>query len=246
MKKGQSMRIDKYIALALNISRDEARVLIKDKLVKVNHKIVKKDQKINYLEDIILFNDEEIKYQKHVYLAFNKPLGLLSATKDSRAETIIDYLNFLRKLNLVGRLDKDSEGLILLCDDGELLHRLTAPKYGIEKKYFVRTKNIISPHYLEVFRQGVKLQDNNKKTYITLPAKLDIINDYEAYISIKEGKYHQVREMFKKVGNEVISLKRISFGPIELGNLEQGEYRYLSNDEVTKLYQAVRMEDINE
>nr|WP_276939592.1 16S rRNA pseudouridine(516) synthase [Helcococcus sueciensis] len=165
----------------------------------------------------------------------NKPQGVISATKDY-SKTVIDLLEEKyqnKDIFPVGRLDKDTEGFLLLTNDGKLAHELLSPKKKVNKKYFARVEKGLKKEDIQVFENGVYL---DKENYLTKPAKLEILSDNEAYITIQEGKYHQVKRMFHAVDNSVIYLKRISMGELSLDeNLKLGEYRELTDEEINLL-----------
>lgn len=225
------MRLDKYLADMKVGTRTEVKETIKKGHVKVNDEIIKKaDYKINN-EDIVKVDDEIVNYVEYEYIILNKPQGYLSATEDKYDKTIMELIKSKRKdLVPVGRLDKDTEGLILLTNDGQLNHKLLDPKNHVDKKYYVEVDTKIIDNAQDIFSKPMDLGD-----FITKPAKLEIIDDYHAYLTISEGKFHQVKRMFSKIGSEVIYLKRVSFKNLELGNLQIGEYRYLSDEELYEL-----------
>jgi|SRR5690554_687666 len=231
------MRLDKYLSKAKFITRNEARKLIKSGNVKVNNQVVKKQ---NYLLDvdfdIVLFNDEKLEYSKFHYYMLNKPQGVISATVDKNYKTVRDLIDTPLDLHPVGRLDKDTEGLLLLMDNGLLSHRLTSPKYNIEKKYYVKLKHKLDKSMVDSFLKGLEILDGNINLFITKPAKLEIMTDYEAFVTLTEGKFHQVKRMFEKTNNEVEYLKRVKFGDITLDSkLALGEYRQLTKEEIAHL-----------
>ncbi|MFM1536472.1 16S rRNA pseudouridine(516) synthase, partial [Helcococcus ovis] len=167
-----------------------------------------------------------------IYLMMNKPQGYISATKDYN-DTVLDLLDekFQNKdIFPVGRLDKDTEGLLILTNDGKLAHELLSPKKKVDKKYYAKVDNILSEEDIDKFKDGIYLE---KEQYLTMPAKLEIISNYECYVYIKEGKYHQVKRMLKSCGKEVLYLKRISMGNINLDEtLDLGQYRELTEKEI--------------
>lgn len=229
------MRLDKYLSFCLVKSRQEVKKLIKEKKVYVNNVlIVKEDFKVNEEVDNVICDNEEVSYQKYTYVILNKPAGFVTSTKDND-KTVMELLpNKYSKLSPVGRLDKDTEGLLLFTNDGMTAHNLTSPKKDIKKVYYVELLNSIDESLINVFNSGVTLDDG----YHTLPAELNIIDSYKAYLTISEGKFHQVKRMFISVNNKVTYLKRIKFGSITLDDsLELGHYRELSKSEIEKLLQ---------
>lgn len=222
------MRLDKYLADMKIGTRSEVKELIKKGHIKINDQVVKKtDYKVESI-DIIKYDDQQVDYVEYEYIILNKPQGYLSASEDRYDKTIMELIVSKRKdLVPVGRLDKDSEGLILITNDGQLNHRLLDPKSHVDKKYYVEVDTKIIDNADEVFKEPMDLGD-----FIAKPAKFERIDDYHAYLTISEGKFHQVKRMFSKIGSEVIYLKRISFKNLELGELQIGEYRYLTNEEL--------------
>lgn len=236
----KQVRLDKYLA-DMNVgTRSEVKTLIKKKCVKVNGAIVNKENiKIDMENDEVMLNDSIIKYVEYEYYMLNKPAGVVSATEDSKDRTVVDLIKEnTKELFPVGRLDKDTEGLLILTNDGQLAHNLLSPKKHVDKKYYARIKGVVDIEYIEQFSKGLNINDE----YVTKPALLEIIsvdkenNQSEIYVTITEGKYHQVKRMFKVVGMEVVYLKRVSMGRIILDErLELGEYRLLSDEEVRLL-----------
>ncbi len=230
------MRIDKYLANMGVGTRKEVKDYISKGFILVNGEVVKKvTQQINENEDKIEYKNQEIIYKPYIYLMLNKPQGVISATKDY-SKTVIDLLEEKyqnKDIFPVGRLDKDTEGFLLLTNDGKLAHELLSPKKKVNKKYFVRVEKEIKKEDIQVFENGVYL---DKENYLTKPAKLEILTDNEAFVTIQEGKYHQVKRMFHAVDNSVIYLKRISMAELSLDeNLKLGEYRELTDEEINLL-----------
>lgn len=223
------MRIDKYLANMGVGTRKEVKDYISKGFILVNGEIVKKaTQQINENEDKIEYKNQEIIYKPYIYLMLNKPQGVISATKDY-SKTVIDLLEEKyqnKDIFPVGRLDKDTEGFLLLTNDGKLAHELLSPKKKVNKKYFVRVEKELKKEDIQVFENGVYL---DKENYLTKPAKLEILSDNEAFVTIQEGKYHQVKRMFHSIENEVLELKRIKIAQLELDhNLDLGSYRLLT------------------
>ena len=235
------MRLDKFLANSGIGTRKEVKELLKKRLIKVNDEIVK-DGKIHVdeNEDTVKYKDEIISYKKFVYIMLNKPNGVISATEDKVHKTVIDLLgDEYRTFEVfpVGRLDIDTEGLLLLTNDGVLSHNLLSPNKHVDKKYYVELEKLLTKMDIDKLEKGVELKD-----FTTKDAKVEIIENSEesdkirAYITISEGKFHQVKRMFKAVGNEVRYLKRVKMGTLSLDeNLKLGEYRELTEDELTKL-----------
>lgn len=231
------MRLDKYLAKALNVTRSQALIYINDGKIKVNNSIIKrKDFVINEDIDIVYLENEKIVYRAFVYIMLNKPSGVVSAVKDNIFQTVVDIIKERKDIFPVGRLDKDTEGLLLLTNDGKLTHKLTGPKFHVEKKYFVITKEKIEKEVIEIFSKGLEIRNGSGNLFVTKPAKLELINDTSCYVTINEGKYHQIKNMFLKINNEVKYLKRISMGNLTLDiNLKPGEYRYLNDEEIIEI-----------
>ena len=241
LKKREKMRLDKFLANSGVGTRKEVKELLKKRLIKVNDEIVK-DGKIHVdeNEDTVKYKDEIISYKKFVYIMLNKPNGVISATEDKVHKTVIDLLgDEYRTFEVfpVGRLDIDTEGLLLLTNDGVLSHNLLSPNKHVDKKYYVELEKLLTEMDIAKLEKGVELKD-----FTTKDAKVEIIENGEesdkirVYITISEGKFHQVKRMFKAVGNEVKYLKRVKMGTLSLDeNLKLGEYRELTEDELTKL-----------
>ncbi len=238
-------RLDKILANMGYGSRKDVKKFIKDGKVKVNNVIILNNEfKVNPYEDEIFFNNEEVLYRKYIYIMLNKPQGIVSSTDDPKTRTVIDLLDeeyLIYKPFPVGRLDKDTEGLLMLSNDGKLAHELLSPKKGINKTYYVEVDGFVEDKYIEVFKDGIILEDG----YKTLPASLEIINANiisKVHLTIQEGKFHQVKRMFESIGMKVLFLKRISMGPLALDeSLNPGEYRELTEDEIELLKVHVNM-----
>lgn len=226
------MRIDKLLSNLSYGSRKEVHQLIKSGVVKVNGKVIKnKDLNINPDIDEITVNDEIVKTQLVYYLKMNKPSGYITATKDNFQKTIMDLLPAdLQKLGVkpVGRLDKDTEGLILLTNDGNWAHRIINGKKDIEKCYYFKYVGTLIDKASELVLKGLILDED----FICKPAKLELIENNAGLLTITEGKYHQVKRMIQALGGEVIYLKRLSIDIIELEDLVSGEFKELSLEEI--------------
>jgi 16S rRNA pseudouridine516 synthase len=236
------MRLDKYISFALGKTRSEARNEIKQGKVMVNNQVIRKnDWTVDEYKDQILFDSDPIQYKKFIYIMLNKPSGYLSATKDEELPTVIDLIEEYRHYDLfmVGRLDLDAEGLMILTNDGKFAHQITNPKKDVSKKYYVKVEGEFSLDDVSSFREGLMIYDGNKNLFQTKPATLDIITSNEAYITISEGKYHQVKKMCLKVGKTVTYLKRLQIGGLMLdSNLETGEYREITLEEKERILEG--------
>ena len=231
------IRLDKYLADMGLGTRTEVKKDIKKGRISVNGEIIKSPEyKIDTQTDAVLADGKEIAYEELVYYMLNKPQGVVSATEDRRDKTVLDLISEKKRKDLfpVGRLDKDTEGLLLITNDGELAHNLLAPKKHVDKKYFVRLKAPLSEENRKRLKEGVDIGADK----LTLPAQVFVLNQErdEAEIIIREGKFHQIKRMFHAVGNEVIFLKRLSMGSLVLDeNLLPGEYRLLTPEEIERL-----------
>jgi 16S rRNA pseudouridine516 synthase len=233
------MRLDKLLSNLGFGSRKEVKQLLKSGSVKVNDTVVK-DAKMHVdpVNEIVTLNGERIEYREFVYLMMNKPPGVLSATEDTRDETVIDLLQIEDQVYNpfpVGRLDKDTEGLLLITNDGQLSHRLLSPKKHVPKTYFAVIEGEVTERDIDAFKKGVTLEDG----YLTKPGELKILKSgitSDIELTITEGKFHQVKRMFEAVGKRVVYLKRLSMGSLLLDEtLELGEYRELTDEEVQML-----------
>lgn len=233
------MRIDKLLANMGYGSRKDVKKFLKSGKVTVNGDIIKdgKYQVEPGQETVVIFG-EEVNYREFIYLMMNKPPGVVSATEDVRDETVINLLDDQDAVFQpfpVGRLDKDTEGLLLLTNDGQLAHQLLSPKKDVPKTYFAVIDSAVTYEDVEAFKNGVTLDDG----YRTKPGELEVIKSdtySDIELTITEGKFHQVKRMFEAVGKKVIYLKRLSMGPLELDEaLEPGAYRELTEEEVSIL-----------
>lgn len=233
------MRIDKVLANLGYGSRKEVKKLLKDGAVTVNEKVIKDAKEhVDPNADTITVYGEVIEYKEYIYLMMNKPAGVISATEDGNEETVIDLLepeDVIFSPFPVGRLDKDTEGLLLLTNDGQLAHRLLSPKKHVPKTYFAVIDQEVTEADAAAFRLGVTLDGG----YVTKPGELKILKSgirSDIELTITEGKFHQVKRMFQAIGKQVVYLQRISMGPLELDeSLELGQYRELTDDEISLL-----------
>jgi 16S rRNA pseudouridine516 synthase len=226
------MRLDKYLSDATAYSRREIRTLVSRKSVTVNNMPAKAvDMKVNENTDLVCINGQSVVYRKFIYLMLNKPQGYLSATEDDRDPVVVDLLPEEYKHFApfpVGRLDKDTEGLLLLTNDGQFDHRLMAPGKKVFKRYFVRLAKAVAPEAAAAVEAGIDLGD-----FTTAPGKLHFTSvPQEVFIDIAEGKFHQVKRMFAALDNEVVFLRRTAIGGLQLDPaLKPGECRELTADE---------------
>lgn len=232
------MRLDKYLAEMGVGTRSELKKAVRAGLVQIDGVTAKKpEEKIDPENQIITYQGKEIGYAAFEYYMLNKPAGVVSATEDRFDETVIDLITTKKRKDLfpVGRLDKDTEGLLLITNDGDLAHRLLSPKKHVDKTYFARVQGKVTEEDTKAFAEGVDIGEEK----LTLPAELKIlVSDEisEIELTIREGKFHQVKRMFEAVGKEVIYLKRLTMGPLVLDeSLELGDYRELSKEELEKL-----------
>lgn len=237
-----NIRLDKYLADMGVGSRSQVKQLLKKGVVQVNGTIQKyPDSKIDLKQDIIKINGKTIIYQAYEYYMLNKPSGCVTATEDNYCKTVMDYIktkDTVRKQDLfpVGRLDKDTEGLLLITNDGALAHNLLSPRKHVGKTYFVMIDDPITEEDIAMLETGVSIGDDKP----TLPAGITIMNHSDRRqlkIRITEGRFHQVKRMFEAVGKSVVYLKRLSMGSLHLDDsLHPGEYRKLMDEEIHKLY----------
>ena len=228
------MRLDKALADMGIGTRNEIRKACRACRITVNGDIVKDpSMHINPEEDLISLDEEPILYQKVVYYMLNKPKGVVSSTSD-RDTTVLDLIDCTVKgLFPAGRLDKDTEGLLLITNDGPLAHQLLSPKHHCEKEYLVLTRDAITDSQCEAIRKGVKLG----KGEVSRPAEITVISEKECSLILTEGKYHEIKRMFQALGNEVTGLKRIRMKDLILDEtLKPGEYRALTEEEIASLY----------
>lgn len=238
------LRIDKYLADCGIGTRSEVKKYIKAKQITVNGEVVvKPEQKIDENSDVICFNGQPITYEKYVYYLLHKPAGCVTAKQDNVHKTVMEYFpDEIRTKDIapVGRLDLDTEGLLLFTNDGPLTHHLLSPTHHIPKTYYAVLNKEVPEMAVELFKNGVDIGDDKP----TLPAELTILpvstyengeDVYSAELTISEGRFHQVKRMFEAVGCTVTYLKRLSMGSLTLGNLEKGEYRKLTEEEIIEL-----------
>lgn len=231
------MRLDKLLANTGFGSRKDVKLLIRKGHVTVNNEVVKSNQlHVDEHNDMIMVKNNRVHYRKHIYLMMNKPPNYISATEDRYDKTVLDLLE-LEHAHFqpfpVGRLDKDTEGLLILTNDGVLAHHLTSPKRNVEKTYYAKVSGVVTEEDVKKLAIGVTLDDG----HFTKTASLRIIKSAEQSeieLTITEGKYHQVKRMFGALGKKVVYLKRIQMGSIYLDEqLPLGSYRELTDDERT-------------
>jgi 16S rRNA pseudouridine516 synthase len=234
------MRLDKFLSDMGAGTRSELKKDIRKGNVSVDGVTVKDPGFSVSPSSRVIYKGSVIGYDEFEYYMLNKPAGVISASEDDREPTVVDLITGLKRKDLfpVGRLDRDTEGLLLITNDGALAHRLLSPKHHVDKVYYVKVSGILTDSDVELFGEGLVLTDGLE----CLPADLKIIStsdeDYEseAEITIREGKFHQVKRMFSSVGAEVIYLKRLSMGSLSLDpGLAPGEYRPLTPEEFSSL-----------
>lgn len=246
------MRLDKFVAELTGMTRSQARDVIVKGRVCVNGEVIKVTAcQIKEEEDVLTLDGKELSFQKFVYFMLNKPAGTVSATQDKEAKTVLSLLSpedrKRRNLFPVGRLDKDTEGLLFLTDDGMLSHKLISPKKHADKLYFATLAREITIEDVELFASGMKVDEE----LTAMPAELRRLTEEEyagflpdggfaAAVTLQEGKFHQVKRMFAATGNEVLYLKRMAMGGVSLDEtLKPGEYRPLTEAELAVLQNSV-------
>ena len=234
------MRIDKYLAEMGQGTRSEIKKLIRSGRVMVDGETVKKPElKIDETTQKVSLEGKQIGYTKKEYYMLYKPAGVISATKDDRDKTVLDLITDKKRNDLfpVGRLDKDTEGLLLITNDGELAHRLLSPAHHVDKQYYALVEGELPADAVSQMEQGVTLEDGT----VTRPARLELLPEKEGeftktLLTIHEGKFHQVKRMFEALGCKVVFLKRLSMGNLVLDpELETGAYRPLTEGEIKNL-----------
>lgn len=229
------MRLDKFLVACEVGSRSQVKNFIKKGLVAIDDVVCKDaDYKFDENSCKVTFQGQPLVYHAFEYYMLNKPQGVVTATQDNHDKTVMDLLNVTRKKDLfpVGRLDKDTEGLLLITNDGALAHTLLSPKKHVDKTYLVKLRDNITRQAIQALEQGVDIGEEKP----TMPAKIRVNNEKEILLTIHEGKFHQVKRMLQAVDNEVIFLKRITFGSLNLDdNLKQGTFRPLNPEEIQAL-----------
>ena len=231
------LRLDKYLADLSVDTRAKVKLLIRKGRVKVNDVTAKKpEMKIDTETDRVALDGKVLSWQQYEYYMLNKPAGVLSAARDKKQPTVLDLIETNRKdLFPVGRLDKDTVGLLLICNDGQLAHRLLSPAHHVDKTYEVWLDGTLTPENIQQLETGVDIGDDT----LTLPAKIK--TEYEnlshVNITIQEGRFHQVKRMFLACGRTVVRLKRLSMGSLVLdGHLKEGQARALTPEEIESLH----------
>lgn len=231
------MRLDKFLSEMGVGTRSEVKAYLKKGQVTLNGEIVKKPEvKIDENNDKVCYLGQVLSYEAVQYFLLNKPAGCVTATRDHLSDTVMSFLPENRRDDLfpVGRLDKDTEGLLLITNDGQLAHELLSPRKHVDKTYFSVIDGEVREEHKQLFQDGLNIGDED----LTLPAKLNILKSGETSeieLTIHEGRFHQVKRMFEAIGTKVTYLKRISMGPLTLGNLQPGEVRVLTDEELDAL-----------
>lgn len=229
-----SKRLDKYLCDKNIGTRSQVKSLIQKGQVTVNDEVIKKPETKIADTDKVCFQGVLLSNEEFVYYMLHKPAGIITATEDKWQGTVLDYFKEEPCKNLypVGRLDKDTEGLLLITNDGELGHRLLSPRHHIPKTYFVRIEHGLLADEIARLEEGLDIGEKN----LTLPAKIEVIDECSVYITITEGKFHQIKRMFEAVDNKVLYLKRVSMGELKLDvDLALGQYRRLIEEEIAYL-----------
>lgn len=246
------IRLDKYLADMKVGTRSEVKEYIRKGKVSVDGKIVNSPEaKINIEGRTVTVDGKTVGYVSEEYYMLNKPAGVLTATSDKKEQTVLDLIDGARKdLFPVGRLDKDTEGLLIITNDGRLAHNLLSPKKHVDKIYYARVRGKIGEKEISAFAAGLKIDEQ----FTSMPAKLEVLNVAEPaktkqkedldniiseiLVTVHEGKFHQVKRMFLAVESEVLYLKRLSMGTLKLDeNLLPGQYRALTKEELDKLFE---------
>lgn len=232
------MRLDKYLADMGIGTRTEVKKMVRQGRIAVDGAVVKSpDVKIDLAKNQVTCDGNPVAYEEFEYYMLNKPAGVVSATTDTRDKTVLDLIDTKKRKDLfpVGRLDKDTEGLLLITNDGELAHRLLAPKKHVDKVYYAKIEGVVTEEDVKAFAEGVSIGGGE----MAKPAELVIIVSdeiSEIELTIQEGKFHQVKRMFESVGKKVVYLKRLSMGSLVLDeSLALGEYRKLTKEELESL-----------
>ncbi|WP_417552119.1 pseudouridine synthase [Marinomonas fungiae] len=227
------VRLDFYVSHTLGLSRKEAKVIIGKGQITINGVQVKKANQSVQQTDVIYYRDELLAWPQDKYFLLNKPAGYVCATEDGEHPVVLDLIaaHEQKDLRVVGRLDMDTTGFLLLTTDGQWLHRITSPKSDCPKRYRVWTVDEVSDAALRELEQGVQLKSEDG---LTKPAKAERISSHEILLTISEGKYHQVKRMLAATGNKVERLHREAIANVALGDLAEGQYRSLSEDEIAQ------------
>lgn len=232
------MRLDKFFTTTATLTRSHAQKEIRSGHISVNGITIKNpDFHIDPENDEVVYDGNKITYSKFIYIIMNKPRNVVSATTDVREKTVLDLLpDGMRNLGLFpcGRLDKDTTGLVILTNDGVAAHNALSPKRHVKKLYRFTVADPYSDEDILSIEQGITLKDG----YTTKPCKIKRIDTCNGYIMLTEGKYHEIKRLFGARGNKIISLSRESFGNVNIGNLSDGEWRFMSEEEISTFTQV--------
>lgn len=232
------MRIDKFLSHAANLSRKDCQKKLKNGEVTVNGAVIKNsDYKVDPEKDEVAFLGKKIVYNEFTYIILNKPQGVVSATDDARQKTVIDLLPpEMKKLALFpcGRLDKDTTGVVILTNDGAAAHNALSPKKHVTKKYRFSVADGYFDDDIIAIENGITLKDG----YTTKPCKIERTDDKNGFIYLTEGKYHEIKRLFGARGNKITALERVAFGNITVGELACGEWRYMTDEEISSFKNA--------
>lgn len=232
------MRLDQFVSQALQVSRSEARKLIRASLISVNQQVVTKTSTNIPIDASVVYADEPLSLPGLLYLMLHKPLGVISATEDPSQRTVLDLIQHphVRLLHPVGRLDKDTTGLLLLTNDGQWSHRITAPRQHVPKTYLAQLAEPLTVLAAQQLLQGVLLQG---ETQVVTASKVETLPKQQLRLTIHEGKYHQVKRMLAAVGNRVETLHREQIGGLRLDPaLQVGEWRFLTHSEIDLVFRS--------
>ncbi len=233
------MRLDRFLANSGLGSRKACKKIIRTNDIRVNGVRVTDGEMLISGTDKIEVNGKEIPNTPYVIIMLNKPEGYMCSMIDENYPSVMNLIPDLyrKKVRMVGRLDQDTTGLLLLTDNGILNARLAHPKTKVEKTYLATVNHILRPTLVELFNHDIDIGRGE----IAAPSKLEIIDEYHAYLTVHEGKYHEVKRLFGHFNYDVVGLKRVRLGPIELGNLKEGEFRLLNEEEIDSLLEATHM-----
>lgn len=229
------MRLDKFICKSTELTRSEAKKLLKSGAVKVNGEVIKDPAKQVHENNSVTLDGGELTARQSRYIMMHKPQDTICSNVDELYPSLLHYIDVDRAfdLHIAGRLDADTTGLVLITDDGRWSHNIISPKKSCPKVYRVGLRDPVQSGTAEKFEQGVQLQG---EAGLTRPAKLEQLSEQEVLLTITEGKYHQVKRMFAAVGNKVVELHREKIGHVELGDLPEGQWRYLTEEEVASFH----------
>lgn len=227
------MRLDRFLSVHGFGSRRASKKVLKNNSITVNGEIVKDYTMQIKGDDVIMVNGKVVPNTPYMTMIINKPAGYMCSMKDENYPSVMNLIpeEYRQRLRMVGRLDQDTTGLLILTDNGVLNARLAHPKTQVQKTYFVTVNHILRPTLVDLCNQEIDIGRGE----IARPSKLEIVDEYHAYLSVSEGKYHEVKRIFGHFSYDVVELKRVKFGPIGLGDLKEGENRLLSEEEYDSL-----------